>query len=265
MKFKVKVISSNKEKKEIEVDAIDRTTAISNLRSQGFLILEMEEKPSISKHGSENDNSWTSEEIARADERQREVNEEIELKKNIAQSKKAKISKPDINLQDSKKSELQFNPQKKTNIPILKAKGKSGQIELYGNKICICRRGISGFLLHGSKGDKEIMISSITAIQFKKANMWVNGYIQIAFMGGMEAKKGIFEAVSDENTVMFDVFQQDDFICIKNEMEKLMLLQNSTSDAYSGAEEIEKLANLRDKGILTEQEFNQKKKQILDL
>jgi len=70
MKFTVKVISSNKEKKEIEVDAKDRTTAISNLRSQGFLILEMEEKPSISKHSlsvTKYDNSWTSEEIARAD------------------------------------------------------------------------------------------------------------------------------------------------------------------------------------------------------
>jgi hypothetical protein len=41
MKFKAKVICSNKEKKEIEVDEEDRTAAISNLRTQGFLILEL--------------------------------------------------------------------------------------------------------------------------------------------------------------------------------------------------------------------------------
>lgn len=32
----------------------------------------------------------------------------------------------------------------------------------------------------------------------------------------------------------------------------------------SAADEIEKLASLRDKGVLTEKEFNQKKRQILD-
>ena len=41
MKFKAKVICSNKAKKEIEIDAVDRTTAISNLRKQGFLIYEL--------------------------------------------------------------------------------------------------------------------------------------------------------------------------------------------------------------------------------
>lgn len=47
------------------------------------------------------------------------------------------------------------------------------------------------------------MISSISSIQFKNAGAMFNGYIQFAFMGGQEAKGGIFQGTQDENTVMF--------------------------------------------------------------
>lgn len=36
------------------------------------------------------------------------------------------------------------------------------------NKIIIKRKGVLSFLNHGSKGDKEIFIKNITAIQLKK-------------------------------------------------------------------------------------------------
>ncbi|MHA1408391.1 MAG: SHOCT domain-containing protein [Candidatus Heimdallarchaeaceae archaeon] len=147
--------------------------------------------------------------------------------------------------------------------PIMKAKGLNGQIELYPNKVRILRKGISGFLSHGLKGDKEILISSITSIQFKKAGVFTNGYIQFAFMGGKEAKRGILQAVQDENTVMFTSEQQSDFERIKMEIEKRMQNANLPSSSFSIADEIAKLAELRDRGILTEDEFQRKKKQIL--
>lgn len=83
------------------------------------------------------------------------------------------------------------------------AKGVNGQVELYDNKVCIHRKGVLGFLTQGLKGDKNIMISSISSIQFKNAGAMFNGYIQFAFMGGQEAKGGIFQGTQDENTVMF--------------------------------------------------------------
>jgi len=95
--------------------------------------------------------------------------------------------------------------------PELYAKGVNGQIELYSNKICIRRKGVLGFLTQGLKGDKNIMISTITSIQFKKAGMLTNGYIQFAFMGGQEAKGGLFQGTQDENTIMFNKKQQSAF------------------------------------------------------
>jgi hypothetical protein len=144
-------------------------------------------------------------------------------------------------------------------------KGHNGQIELYGNKVCIRRKGVLAFLTQGLKGDKEIMISSISSIQFKKASAWTNGYIQFSFIGGQEAKGGIRQATKDENTVMFTAEQQPDFERIKAEIENRIQAKSIPSAPSSDADEIAKLADLRDKGILTEEEFQQKKKQILGL
>ena len=53
------------------------------------------------------------------------------------------------------------------------------------------------------KGDKEIFLDQISAVQLKKASALISGYIQFTIPGGNEKLKGIFEATDDENTVMF--------------------------------------------------------------
>jgi hypothetical protein len=47
----------------------------------------------------------------------------------------------------------------------------------------------------------------------------------------------------------------------RNSNKSQTIIQNQISEA----DELEKLAALKDKGILTEEEFNQKKKQILGI
>lgn len=58
---------------------------------------------------------------------------------------------------------------------LLKVTGINGQIELYEDKLRICRRGVLGLLTQGNKGDKDIAISAITAIQLKRAGLLTNG------------------------------------------------------------------------------------------
>lgn len=147
----------------------------------------------------------------------------------------------------------------------IKAKGVNGQIELYDNKVCIRRKGVLGFLTQGLKGDKSIMISTITSVQFKQAGMLTNGYIQFAFMGGQEAKSGLFKGTQDENTVMFNVKQQPLFEKIRDAVEDLIQAGAAPVAAVSDADELEKLAGLVDKGILTAEEFQAKKERILGL
>lgn len=58
---------------------------------------------------------------------------------------------------------------------------------------------------------------------------------------------------------------QSDSAHIKQGYENLMQAGNIASSHLSSADEIAKLADLRDKGIVTEEEFQHKKKQILGL
>jgi hypothetical protein len=73
-------------------------------------------------------------------------------------------------------------------------------IEIFEDKLVIQRKGALAFLAHGLSGEKSIPFSSITAVQFKKAG-FTNGYIQLSVAGGVES--GVWDATTDENTVMF--------------------------------------------------------------
>ncbi|MCL1464090.1 SHOCT domain-containing protein [Argonema galeatum] len=153
---------------------------------------------------------------------------------------------------------------------IIVAKGVNGQLELLEDKIRIKRQGFLAFMNHGFKGDKEILIEHISAIQFKIAGPIMSGYIQFSFFGSQESKGGIFDASKDENTVMFIRQEQEQFENIKEQIEKKRLGKKTPSIAVplvnsSYIDELEKLASLREKGIITEEEFQVKKRQILGL
>lgn len=147
---------------------------------------------------------------------------------------------------------------------VMEAKGINGQLELLDSMVRIRRKGVLAVMLMGLKGDKEIMLRQISSIQFKKAGL-TNGYIQFAFLGGQEAKGGAWQATSDENTVMFTSGQQPAFERIKAAIEQRLAAANGNGAAVSSLDELERLASLRDKRIITEQEFEAKKKQLLGL
>ncbi len=120
----------------------------------------------------------------------------------------------------------------------------------------------------GIEGDKEIPIGRITSIQFRKADWFTSGHIQFTFPGGKEAEGGALQAVTDENSVMFRPKANDDFLAAKQAIEEQMEATSKPVAAVSstdGLDQLEKLAALRDKGIISEDEFNAKKRQILGL
>lgn len=149
----------------------------------------------------------------------------------------------------------------------MEAKGINGQLELTPDVLRIRRKGIMSFLTQGAKGDKEILISQITSVQFKTANMITNGYIQFAFSGGKESKGGVFDATRDENTVMFNRGQQASFEALRDELNRRVLAARAPSPAPAAAvdftAQLERLARLREQGVLTDEEFQAQKARIL--
>lgn len=144
-------------------------------------------------------------------------------------------------------------------------KGHNGQIETFEDRIVISRKGALGFLTQGIKGDKAIPFSSITAVQFKDAG-FLNGYIQFTVKGGIESRSGVGAAGSDENTVMFRQGKQaEEFSRLRALVETKIMSAKANNGPVSAADELEKFAALRDRGIITVEEFQQKKRALLGL
>ena len=97
------------------------------------------------------------------------------------------------------------------------------------------------------------------------------GYIQFSFIGGSETKHGISNAVSDENTILFNHSQESRFeearrlIDLHRQQLRDQPTKSASMDSSLGLADLEKLAELRDKGIVTSEEFEAKKREILGL
>lgn len=158
---------------------------------------------------------------------------------------------------------------------ILSFIGINGVIDLYDNKLVITRdeTKFSSLIAHGIKGNKTIPLSSISAVQIKtKINSkkirdnTVDGYIQFTILGGVESKLGLIDALMDENTVTFASDMTSEFENLKDLIiSKQSNNLNSASDITQNLIAIEKLAELKEKNYITEEEFIAKKKQFLNL
>ena len=145
-------------------------------------------------------------------------------------------------------------------------KGYNGTLILKDSGVVI-KRGVKGFLLGGGmlRGEKSIPFSSIVAVQLKKAGI-VAGYIQLTLMGGSEAKGGLWQSATDENTINFQAFgKNNELFAEAKELVEEKIHEIRSGGHKSEADDLEKYAKLRDKGVLTEEEFQAKKKQLLRL
>ncbi|PCE08397.1 hypothetical protein CKY13_02920 [Enterococcus hirae] len=139
-------------------------------------------------------------------------------------------------------------------------------IKLNNESLTICRKGLLNLSNMGLKGDKTISFRNISAIQLKKPGL-TNGYIQFTILGGRESRAGIFAATKDENTVMFSRKYYTDMLNLKKfiEYQQKSIFDNTSSVQISPADEVLKLKDLLDKNIITLEEFELKKKELLKL
>jgi hypothetical protein len=143
--------------------------------------------------------------------------------------------------------------------------GHGGTVVVHEHLIAIHRHGVGSFLTQGIKGEKRIPFKSITAVQFKAAGRQMAGYIQFSILGGIESRAGIFDATLDENTIMFAFEQNARFAELRDIVEDRCRQTSGAAGPQTGslADEIEKLAALRDKGVLTAEEFDAQKVRML--
>ncbi len=139
-------------------------------------------------------------------------------------------------------------------------------ISVEGSAVIISK----GKSLINAAREKVIPIANISGVEVKKPGAMVRGYIQIQTAGqnsGDSTYKitgGAYDAAQDENSVLFGKSAEYE---IALQIKKYVLEYGSvpSASAPSAADEIAKYKSLFDSGTITEEEFSEKKKQLLGL
>lgn len=158
------------------------------------------------------------------------------------------------------------------------AVGLNGTVGLLADRIRIARnpakfnvwtKGLWGYIrdVRRQQADREILLSSISSVQLKRAHLVSKGYIRFTFQGSGEPDPDAWDPARDENTVVFGTKQQSEFEAFKAAVDEVLASARPSIPAQPGSDldELRKVAALRDEGVITQEEFEAKKKQLLGL
>jgi Short C-terminal domain/Domain of unknown function (DUF4429) len=147
----------------------------------------------------------------------------------------------------------------------LYAKGRNGQVTVSGDWLTIERKGL-GRIGH-SKGDRRIPLGSITAVQVRPAGHFAVGFLKFTVPGSPEIRGGLNAAAKDENAVTFTRHHQAEFDAVRARVEEYIAQKSAPPSVVPAApditDQLKKLAELRDAGVLTDAEFESKKSELL--
>lgn len=152
-------------------------------------------------------------------------------------------------------------------LPVLHARGHTGIVTVDGAFITIKRKGAMAKLNYGwTRGEKRIALATVTSVQFKRPGATA-GYIQFSIAGGHESSKGVVSAMKDENSVGFLKGSLAEFDAVRQRVEAVIEKRHRRPEpAASGRDvtsQLRDLADLRDRGVLTDEEFATEKARIL--
>lgn len=154
-------------------------------------------------------------------------------------------------------------------MEVLKIKGLQHKTMLAKDgKVKIIREGT----LFAAKREKVIPASNIAGVEVKKPGALISGYIQIQIAGMSSGSSsftytgGTYDAVQDENAVVFtDKDSYQTALAIQKHILEFNANSGVSSASASAADEIAKFKKLLDDGVITKEEFEVKKRQLLGL
>jgi hypothetical protein len=136
-------------------------------------------------------------------------------------------------------------------IDVLEVKGHTGTVRFDGRTITILRKGLMARASVG-KGEKQIPLPSVSAVQFKPAVPVVNGFIQFTVAGGNERRskfgRQTVDAGRDENSVVFHYRQSKEFEQLRDAVQAALASHHGLQKAAPAPgipEQIKQLAAAR--------------------
>lgn len=153
--------------------------------------------------------------------------------------------------------------------------GVGDVLKLYDDRLVITQEGIMGAISRGLSGGKTIYYCDISSVQFKEAG-WTAGFIEFTFPGSNDRPGGSIFGMGNENRFSFsyptlgaqkelniEARKAKEIIEDKIRQYKENKNQINSQVFISVADEIKKLKELLDSGIISQEEFNNKKRQLL--
>ncbi len=143
-------------------------------------------------------------------------------------------------------------------------------LKVYEDCISFTPKGFFGFMAKGLAGERKIFYKDITSVQFKKPTKWLAGFIEFYVVGHYNTKQGggLWEGVNNENRINFDLkllptmIEIRDFVSTKINNQPTYASKVEETNITS---ELRKYKQLFDEGVITQEEFDAKKKQLLGL
>lgn len=138
-------------------------------------------------------------------------------------------------------------------------------LDVYEDKVVITTKVTIGSLLTGnvSDGEKTIYYRDAIGVQFKKSGLQI-GYLQIETASSqMNNRNNNF---FNENSFTFDTTKvsNEEMMEIADYVkQRINEIKNNIGTAFSAADELTKFKGLLDAGVISQEEFDAKKKQIL--
>ena len=145
------------------------------------------------------------------------------------------------------------------------------KLEVYDDYIVLYFMPVGSLMANiargGNTGGKRINIADITSIQFKEPSGITVGFIQFSYPGSIDRKDGVTGAVNDENSIVVDNnnLTKAKEVVLYLEERRSNLRKISQAQPISSADEIAKFKKLLDDGVISQNEFDAKKKQLLGL
>lgn len=155
-----------------------------------------------------------------------------------------------------------------------KIEGDSKTMIVYENKVVLeAEKGLLLAAMGANQGQKTFTYESISSIEFEQATLMGNGRITFNIQGdnGRTSVMSIGKMVAgvqNDNTFQYQKRNQNEEVLaaknyIEDQMIKAKRAPQAVVNAVSPADEIRKYKQLLDDGIISQAEFDEKKKQLL--
>ncbi|WP_430482833.1 SHOCT domain-containing protein [Rossellomorea marisflavi] len=126
----------------------------------------------------------------------------------------------------------------------------------------IFKRGNNDLMIHKSlRGETKVVYSQIQEIKFKEATWSSSGYLQLSTP--RSSIVGALRTVDQpQNAVIFKRDQNEEALKLKNEIE-IQMEQRKKTNMDSTIDTLKNLKLLLDEGVITQEEFETKKREVL--